>query len=132
MPPGATSREIMARTIGELLLEARGVLQDVVQQQAAGAFRYSDADMISYFNDALLQARSKRPDAFLDMGLRNAVPQYTTADTAVVFPIDMAYWSAFLFYIIGMCEIREDTFSDDSRAVTMLNKFVSQLLQVAS
>lgn len=117
----------MARTIGELLTEARGVLQDTQP-----TYRYSDADMIAYFNDALLQARSKRPDAFLDMGLRNTVPQYTTGDTTVAFPIDLAYWSAFLFYLVGMCEIREDTFSDDSRAVTMLNKFVSQLLQVAS
>jgi len=121
----------MSYTIGGLITEARGVLQDTVPTDA-GETRYSDVDLVSYFNDALIQARAKRPDAFLDMGLRSVVPQYTTADTTVVFPLDPIFYPAFLFYIVGMAELREDTFSDDSRAVTLLNKFVSQLLQTAS
>lgn len=119
-------------TIGNLILEARGVLQDTVVG-IGGVTRYSDADLVSYFNDALLIARMKRPDIFLPMGLRNAVPQYQMpGDTAVNFPIDMTYWPAFVFYLVGFAELREDTFSDDSRATTLLNKFVTQLLQVAS
>lgn len=122
----------MSYTIGGLITEARGVLQDTVPTDA-GATRYSDADLVSYFNDALIQARAKRPDAFLDMGLRNVVPQYAMpGDTTVVFPLDPIFYPAFLFYVVGMAELREDTFSDDSRAVTLLNKFVSQLLQTAS
>lgn len=98
-----------------------------------GATRYSDADLIAAFNDALLQARAKRPDLFLDMGLRNAVPQYTMpTDSTVLFPLDPTVYPAFLYYVVGRSELREDTFTQDGRAVTLLNKFASQLLQVAS
>jgi hypothetical protein len=107
------------------------LLQD--ESSVDGSTRFSDADLIAAFNDALLQTRAKRPDAFLDMGLRNTVPQYdAAADAATTFPLDPIYYPAFLFYIVGRCELREDTFADDGRAVTLLNKFASQLLQVAS
>lgn len=122
----------MAFTIGGLLLEARGLLTDTVPT-VDGDTRYSDADLIAAFNDALIQARSKRPDAFIDMGMRNTVPQYAMPeDTATAFPLDSTFYPAFLFYIVGRTELREDTFSNDGRAVTLMNRFVSQLLQVAS
>lgn len=121
----------MALTIGGLLTEARVLLNDAVSVD--GATRFSDADLIAAFNDALLQARGKRPDAFLDMGLRNTVPQYSASeDTATAFPLDPMFYPAFLYYVVGRTELREDTFSNDSRAITLMNKFVSQLLQVAS
>lgn len=121
----------MARTLAVLLREARGILNDVVPTD--GNTRFSDDDLIAAFNDALLQARAKRPDAFIDMGLRNPVPQYTMPDDAeTVFPIDPMYWPAFLFYIAGRSELREDTFADNGRATVLMNKFVSQLLQVTS
>lgn len=120
----------MALTIGGLLTEARGILNDTV---ASPSYRYSDTDLVNAFNDALLQARAKRPDVFLAMGLRNAVPQYAMpADSTTTFPLDPMFYPAFLYYIVGRSEMREDTFSDDSRAVQLSNKFVSQLLQVAS
>jgi hypothetical protein len=122
----------MALTIGGLILEARGILNDVVPT-SGGVTRYSDADLIAAFNDALLQARAKRPDLFLAMGLRNRVPQYVMPDDAdTTFPIDSIVYPAFIYYVVGRSELREDTFSDDSRAVTMMNKFTSQLLQLAS
>lgn len=120
----------MAYTIGGLLLDARNILNDTIQE--SGAFRYSDQELINAFNDALVMARAKRPDVFLDMGLRNPVPQYATTDTAVGFPIDVGYYPALLFYVVGRTELKEDTFADDNRATTLMNKFVSLLLQVAS
>lgn len=122
----------MALTLGGLLLDARGTLNDTVVDDDEGT-RYSDTDLITYFNDAMLQARMKRPDLFLGMGLRTAVPQYVMPDdTGTAFPLDQVYYPAFLFYLVGAAELREDPFSDDSRAVTLLNKFVSQLMKVAS
>jgi hypothetical protein len=118
-------------TIGGLLIEARGILNDVVP--TSGSTRYSDADLINAFNDALHQARAKRPDAFLDIGLRMPLPIYEMPDDAnTIFPISGAFYPAFVYYVTGRSELREDTFSDNSRAVTLMNKFVSQLLQVAS
>jgi hypothetical protein len=121
----------MAYTIGGLFLTARNTLNDVIQ--TSGAFRYSDQELMDAFNEALVMARAKRPDAFLDMGLRNPVPQYQVAtDEALNFPLDVGYVPAFVFYIIGRIELKEDTFTNDSRAVSLMNKFVSLLLQVAS
>lgn len=122
----------MSLTIGGLLTEARGMLSDT-DTSVAGTTRYSDNDLIDAFNDALLQARAKRPDAFLDMGMRSQVPQYVMPDDAsTAFPLDQVFYPAILFYVVGRSELREDTFSDDSRAVTLMNKFASQLLSVSS
>lgn len=120
----------MALTIGGLLSEARALLQDV--SSVDGPTRYSDADLVAAFNDALLQIRAKRPDAFLSLGLQTAVPQYTSSDLADTFPVDPVFYPACLFYVVGRSELREDTFSDDGRAIALANKFVSQLLQAAS
>lgn len=123
----------MALTIAGLLTEARGILSDT---QGTPTTRYSDSDLLAAFNDAMQQARAKRPDLFLDIGLRNVIPQYGTIDLSssplTPFPLDGAVYSAFLYYICGRSELREDTFSDDARAVTLMNKFVAQLMQVAS
>lgn len=121
----------MALTITGLLTEARVLLSDT---QGTPTTRYADDDLLAAFNDALIQARTKRPDLFLDMGLRNAVQQYNADDLtgSTAFPIDASVYPAFLYYIVGRSELKEDTFADDNRAVTLMNKFVSQLLQVSS
>lgn len=110
------------------------MLQDVIPNGSPDGTRFTNQDLIDAFNDALVQARAKRPDLFLSMGLRNAVPQYDPDDitAATPFPLDPMAYPAFLFYIVGRCELRNDTYADDKRAVTMANRFVSQLLQVAS
>ena len=117
----------MALTLGGLFAEARRILSD------DDGVRYTDADLVAAFNDALLQARAKRPDAFFILGLRNQVPQYVMpGDEDALFPLDQVFYPAFLFYICGRSELREDTFSNEGRAVVLSNKFVSQLLQIAS
>lgn len=124
----------MASTISALLLEARALLQDVIPAGSPDGTRYTNQDLLDAFNDALLQARAKRPDLFLDMGLRNPVPRYVTADIGAntAFPIDQMLYPAFLYYIVGRSELRDDTFADDKRAAMLLTKFTAQLLQVAS
>lgn len=123
----------MALTITHLLLEARGILNDVTPT-VGGTTRYSDQDLLDAFNDALLQARAKRPDLFLLMGLRNTVPQYGTADVSgsTAFPLPSILYPAFISYICGRSEMREDTFTDDKRAEALLAKFVGQLVAVNS
>ena len=98
-----------------------------------GTLRFSDTDLINAFNDALLQARAKRPDLFLDMGLRSAVPQYAMpADSSTIFPLDQMTYPAFLYYVVGRCELREDTFTDDGRALACMQRFTAQLMQAAA
>lgn len=121
----------MALTIAGLLTEARVLLSD---SQGTPTTRYADADLLAAFNDALLQARAKRPDLFVSFGLRNTVPQYNAADISgnTAFPIDGMVYPAFLYYVVGRSELKEDTFADDNRAVTLMNKFASQLMSLQS
>lgn len=120
----------MARTIGALFSEARTLLQD---KDGVNGFRYSNDELMEAFNGAMMEARSKRPDLFIDMGLRAEVPFYDASlDLAAPFPLSSMVYPAFVYYVVGRCELREDTFSEDSRAVALMNKFVSQLTTVTS
>jgi hypothetical protein len=119
----------MASTIGSVVAGARTLLQD---KRPLPAVRYSDDEMFEAFNDAMAEARAKRPDLFLALGLRTALPRYTAADLATAFPLDEAYASAFTYFLVGRAELREDPFAQDGRAVVLMNKFVSQLLSVQS
>jgi len=116
----------MALTLGGMFAEARRLLSDDDKT------RYTDADLASALNDALLQVRAKRPDAFTGIGLRNPVPQFIETDLAETFPIDQVFYPPVLYYLVGICETREDTYGNDARAVSLTNKFVAQLLKAAS
>lgn len=124
----------MAYTLTGLMADARNILNDVVQE--SGANRYSDQMLVNAFNDALVLARARRPDAFLSIGLRNPLPTFLPTDfdsyTNTPFPLASEFYPAFLFYVVGRTELIDDTFADDGRAVTLMNKFVGQLMQVAS
>jgi hypothetical protein len=121
----------VSRTVGVLIGEARQLLNDVVP--ISGSSRFSDADLVASLNEAMLQVRAKRPDAFLRFGLRTALPVYAMpADASTQFPIEDQFYSPLLFYVVGRSELTEDTFSDDSRAVVLMGKFTAQLLKVSS
>jgi hypothetical protein len=89
--------------------------------------------MFESINAMLAEVRTKRPDLFLPIGLRKALAFYSSAtDMNVAFPLDTSCYSAFVYYLVGRAELREDTFSDDSRAVSLMNKSLSQLLTISS
>lgn len=120
---------LATRTVGGLLLEARGLLNDLAP--ISGTSRFTDADLLEILHEALLQVRSKRPDAWLTFGLRKALPRYAMPDdTAAVFPIEDQFYSPILYYVVGRAELVEDTFADNGRAITMLGKFNSLLQRV--
>ena len=125
----------MARTLGTLLGEARTMLSDKVAVNDTGdePYRYSDDELMDALNGAFAEARGKRPDLFLDWGLRSPFPQFSAqTDLDIPWPLDVQYYNAFLYYVIGYNELREDTFSQDSRAVSLMNRFTSQLLTVSA
>jgi hypothetical protein len=122
----------MGRTFGTLIGEARTMLQDKIGT-SGGALRYTDDEMFEAINSMLAEVRTKRPDLFLPLGLRKPLAFYTAAtDMSTSFPLDTSCYSAFVYYLVGRAELREDTFSEDSRAVSMMNKAVSQLLSIQS
>lgn len=120
----------MANTIGDLIGEARTLLQDKVQLPV---YRYSDDELMRTFNAAMNEVRTKRPDLFLGLGLRTPLTVYVVpGDLTTTFPFDMSVYNAVVYYLVGRTELREDTFADDSRAVGMMNKFNAQLLSLQS
>jgi hypothetical protein len=120
------------RTFGILIGEARTLLTDKLPGSGS-ELRYADSEMFEAINGFMVEVRAKRPDLFLSIGLRNGVPFYSAAtDMNTPFPLDTSVYSAFVYYCVGRCELREDTFSEDSRATTLMNKALSQLLTVQS
>lgn len=119
----------MPRTIGSVLQEARVLLSDT---RALPTLRYTDDELMQAFNGFMVETRAKRPDLFLSWGLRRPVPYYDTTDMVQFFPLDESVYDAFVYYVVGRCEAREDSFSEDSRAATLMNKAISQLLKVES
>jgi hypothetical protein len=121
-----------ARTWGDVILEARTLVQDKLPTSGS-ALRYTDDEMFEGINGFLSEVRVKRPDLFLPLGLRRPLPRYSAAgDMTTPFPLDLSVYDAFVYYLVGRQELREDTWSNDGRAVTLMNKAVSQLLSIQS
>ena len=120
------------RTWGDLILETRTLVQDKLPTSGS-ALRYTDDEMFETINRFVTEVRTKRPDLFLPLGLRRPLPRYSAAvDMTMPFPFDLSCYSAFVYYLTGMAELREDTWANDGRAVTLSNKAISQLLSVQS
>lgn len=111
-------------TVQDFIDRCRQLLLDKV-----APFRYSDDSLVSGLNDAILEARRIRPD-LLAAYFNTAIPQYSAAaPTATVF-IDQMYRSAFVYYMCGQAQLRDDENNEDARATIFLNKFTSQLLTI--
>jgi hypothetical protein len=110
-------------TVQHVIDEARVLLLDTV-----APYRYGDAELIRALNIAVLEARRLRPDLFLQTF--NALPSYTGAGNT--FGIEPMYRPSFVYYVVGRAQLRDDEATQDARAGVLMNKFVAQLLTVAS
>jgi hypothetical protein len=117
------------RTVGGLIAESRQMLNDDIP--ISGEPRYEDSELVNALNDAVVQIRTRRPDAFLRYGMRIPVPVYSLpADTNTVLPFNDKFYAPALYYVVGRSELTEDAFAMDSRAITLMNKFINDLLKV--
>lgn len=119
----------MARTIPDVITEARKLLQDT----RAGSYRYSDAYLIGLLNAALQEIYRLRPDAFIGCCTEEniEVPTFAEADatnTATLFPIDAMFFMATVYHIVGNAQLADDEFAEDSRAIVLLQSFRSMLI----
>lgn len=114
-------------TVQDYIDRARVLLLD----QYAGSYRYPDADLVEALNMGILEARRLRPDV-LQSYFRTSLPDFSTSNMNATVPIDPQYRVAFVYYICGQAQLRDDENTQDSRAVTFLNKFTSQLLNIQS
>lgn len=109
----------MARTVADVLSRARETLQDT-----AGV-RYPEPQLIGYVSDAVIEARSIRPDLFVGS---YDVPLTDVTDTAAPFPLPDQFFPAVCFYVTGRAELRDDEFAVDNRAMTLLSAYRNKLL----
>jgi hypothetical protein len=107
----------MARTVGNVVQAARNILQDTRQP-----YRYSDDSLAGYVSEALSEARRLRPDMFLAT-FRDAVPVYTSASMGTNVPLPDMLFPQVVNYVVGRSDLREDTFSQDGRAVLLMQAF---------
>jgi hypothetical protein len=107
----------MAFTVQQLVTQARVLLQDEVSP-----FRYTDGQLARLVTEGLREARRVRPDLFADT-LAQPMPQYTetTMDAQVLMPEQ--YFGPLLNYVVGRAELRDDEFTTNGRAITMVTAY---------
>ncbi len=107
----------MARTVENVIRAARVIIQD-----ERAPYRVSDDQMAMYVTEAVSEARRLRPDLFLTT-LRDSIPLYTSANMATVIPLPDMVFPQVVNYVAGRTDLREDTFSQDGRAVVLMQAF---------
>ena len=118
----------MARlaTIGEYLKESRRLLQDEIVP-----YRYPDIDLVEALNLCLMEVRRTRPDLLLP---RFDIPEIDPLLFAPTDPVtfEPMYRTAVVYYMVGRMQLRDDENTQDARAASLLNKFLSNMLTIQS
>jgi hypothetical protein len=109
-------------TVQDYVDRARVLLLDQVEP-----YRYPTADLVENLNMGILEMRRLRPDLLLSK-FRTTLPEYSAGALSTQVDMDPQYRMSLIYYICGHAQLRDDENVQDSRAVTFLNKFTSQLL----
>lgn len=120
----------MARTISSLISEARGYIQDSVEP-----YRYTDADLLTYLNDAMTEIYRVRPDLYYDLAITAGgydgytVPQYVLANLSdnTELPLNPMVQTAVAYFVAGSAALRDDEHTVDARATALLSLFEQKL-----
>lgn len=111
-------------TVQDYVDRARVLLLDTLSP-----YRYEDADLVEALNMGVMEARRLRPELFKAY-FRTSLPEFSTGNMSQAVDIDPMLRSAFVYYICGQAQLRDDENVQDGRAALFLNKFTSQLLQI--
>jgi hypothetical protein len=110
----------MARTVGDCFNEVYVTLQDTART------RYLLNELQAFMLDAVIEARSIRPDLFIGR-LEEDLSLTPVAETDP-FPLPSQFFPAVSYYISGRAELRDDEFAADGRAMTLLSAYGKKLL----
>lgn len=108
-------------TVAEMVDQARAITNDEVQP-----YRYSDDDMVLALNAACLESKRIRPDMWL--WPNNTLPNFVAPPDTTPVPIDEMYRMAFVYYMCGQAQLRDEEETNDTRAATFLALFKSELM----
>lgn len=125
----------MSKTYADIITEARVMLQDEEAPQ-----RYSDTKLYAILNRALNEMSRIRPDAFYDFYDANElnVPEIIGSGTAATgqvlattaFGLEMQFYNPLVAYVTAVTELADDEYSNDGRAVALLQEFRKTILGV--
>jgi hypothetical protein len=104
--------------VSDYVTEARILTQDTV-----APFRYPDIDLVLALNMAVLESRRLRPDLWLGV---TTLPSFVLNDATPVV-VDPQYRVAFLYYICGQAQLRDEEETQDTRAAAFLQMFKNHL-----
>jgi hypothetical protein len=111
----------MAKTVEQILTDARYILQDEVIP-----YRNSVRDLLTALNGGLYELKRIRPDAWLsNLGVGVELPQYTDdpLDLAMVIPINPMFYQGLIYFVAGYAELKDDEYTVNSRAALLLKAF---------
>lgn len=108
-------------TVQDYVDYARTLLQDTVVE-----YRYSDVDLVNALSVGVMEARRLRPDLFKAY-FNTTLPSYSTAAMSAAVDIDPQYRMAFVYYLCGIAQLRDDETEQDSRASAFLQRFATSL-----
>lgn len=109
--------------VSDYVTASRVLLQDTV-----APYRYPDADLVLALSMGILDARRLRPDLFINV---TTLPFFTANDGTLV-AIDQQYRNAFVYYMTGMAQLRDDEDTQDARAAAFMGKFTAELVGLSA
>lgn len=111
-------------TVQDYIDRARVLLLDQIEP-----YRYPTADLVESLNEGIMEARRLRPELLQDF-FRTSLPDFDGSNMAASVPLDQQYRVAFVYYICGQAQLRDEENTQDSRAAAFLNKFVAQMTSI--
>lgn len=106
--------------VSDYISRARSLLQDLVVP-----YRYSDADLVDALNAAITESSRVRPDFWLNIA---SLPQYSSGSLGTTVVIDQRYQMTFIYFIVGLMQLRDAEDTQDPRALGFIDKFAKALL----
>jgi hypothetical protein len=111
-------------TVQDYIDRARALLLDETVP-----YRYHNHDLVEALNMGILEARRLRPE-LLRAYFNTSLPDFNTSALSATVPIDPMYRVAFVYYICGHQQLRDEENTQDTRAAAFLNKFMSQMITI--
>ena len=102
-----------------------GTAARILLQDQTAPLRFADSDLALALSIALKEAQRLRPDLFLGTA-SSALQTFTTLDNTAV-TIDGRYAMALVYYMAGWTQMRDDEYTQDSRAAVFIQKFAQIL-----
>jgi hypothetical protein len=91
--------------------------------QDADKLRYTDAQLLEYANDGVQEGFRIRPD--FKLGSYTTAPSAYLVGNTVPFPYN--YQMLLKHYVVFRAELRDDEYSQDGRAATLLGVFKAEM-----